>query len=185
MTRRLATLLAVAAAMAMITGCKSTPETPEEKQVLHDQAQAMLAEMKRKDPTLGPLLDSSYGYAIFPEVGEGAFILGGSYGHGEVYETGRFIGHADISGASVGLQAGGAQFAELLIFQNNQAMQQFKKGGFSFEAGASAVALKAGASAETNFRNGVAALTLPKGGLMASAAIGGQRFTFTPIGQEQ
>jgi hypothetical protein len=44
----------------------------------------------------------------------------------------------------------------------------------------SAVALKSGAAAAAKYTNGVAVFVYVKGGLMAEAALGGQRFTFSP-----
>lgn len=50
----------------------------------------------------------------------------------------------------------------------------------AWDANASAVALKKGASKNANFSKGVAVFTHPKGGLMFEAAVGGQKFSFTP-----
>ena len=44
-----------------------------------------------------------------------------------------------------------------------------------------AVALKSGASANARYQNGVAVFTATKGGLMAEAAVGGQKFSFEPF----
>ena len=44
----------------------------------------------------------------------------------------------------------------------------------------SAVAVKAGASADAKYQQGVAAFTMSKGGLMAEASIGGQKFSYEP-----
>ena len=48
-------------------------------------------------------------------------------------------------------------------------------------AQASAVALNKGAGAAAGYRNGVAIVTQVKGGLMAEAAVGGQKFSFQPF----
>jgi hypothetical protein len=45
----------------------------------------------------------------------------------------------------------------------------------------SAVAVKAGASKNAKYEQGVAVFTLSSGSLMAEASIGGQRFSFEPF----
>jgi hypothetical protein len=45
-------------------------------------------------------------------------------------------------------------------------------------AQASAVAITAGASADANYDGGVAVFTMPDGGLMFEASIGGQKFKY-------
>jgi hypothetical protein len=52
----------------------------------------------------------------------------------------------------------------------------------TFDASASAVAMKDGAAASTQYTNGVAVFVSPIGGLMVEAAIGGQTFSFQPSG---
>jgi len=58
--------------------------------------------------------------------------------------------------------------------------ESFKKSDFEFAAQASAVALKAGASADAAYEKGVAVYTMTKGGLMYEASIGGQKFKYFP-----
>jgi hypothetical protein len=45
----------------------------------------------------------------------------------------------------------------------------------------SAVALASGASANAKYKHGVAVFTLTKGGAMAEAAIGGQKFSYAAM----
>jgi hypothetical protein len=45
----------------------------------------------------------------------------------------------------------------------------------------SAVALKSGASADAKYTSGVAVFTLAKGGAMAEASVGGQKFSYEPL----
>lgn len=174
-------LAAVALAACTLTGCATEPpETQAEARALKSEAQAAMDKMYQRDPELRDLVDRSHGYAIFPSVGKGGLIAGAASGRGEVYEQGRFIGYATLNAASVGAQIGGQEFSELIVFQNEDALRRFRNNELSFEANASAVALKAGAAVATNFENGVAVFTLPQSGLMADASVGGQQFTFQP-----
>jgi lipid-binding SYLF domain-containing protein len=145
---------------------------------------------------------SSYAYAVFPNIGEGAFVVGGQIGKGRVYRQGHLLGYSTLGGVSVGFQAGGQVYSEIVFFKDEQALQEFESGNFEFAAGAHAVAATAaaGASAGTNgaeanasgtaqnattvgvYEHGMAVFTVAKGGLMYAAAIGGQHFSYRPRG---
>ena len=123
-------------------------------------------------------MDKAVGYAIFPDVGKAGFIAGGSYGKGEVYENGKNIGYADLTQATIGLQAGAQTFDELIIFMRQSELDNFKSKEFSFAGNVSAVAIQAGAAKTADTSKGVIVFTRTKGGLMAEASLGGQRFRF-------
>ncbi len=148
---------------------------------LETQAQQTIQTFKQKDPTLATFFRSSAGYAVFPTVGEGAFIVGGAHGQGIVYQHNQPIGETTLTKATVGAQVGGQSFSEVIFFQNQQSLQQFKQGNFEFSAGWNAVAANSGIGETTNYRNGVAVFTTSRSGLMAKAAIGGQKFTYQPL----
>ena len=59
-------------------------------------------------------------------------------------------------------------------------MEDFTDGNFEFNASASAVLINEGAATETEFSDGVAIMTISKGGLMYEASIGGQKFNYSP-----
>jgi len=177
--------LVLSTAGLLAGGCATAPPNATEQAALQARSNGSLEEMKARDAGLYQFLSTAYGYAIFPSVGKGAFIVGGGYGRGEVWEQGKFVGFADMTQATVGLQAGGQTFSELIVFQNKDSLDRFKYGKMKFNASASAVALKAGASAAANYSDGVAVFTLPEGGLMFEAAIGGQEFGFVPADSAQ
>ena len=178
---RLLIAMTVAFATLGFAGCGGTaPQSEEKKDALHAEADAALTSMKAADNSLEGFLDKSYGYAIFPNVGKGGFIAGGAFGRGEVYRRGQMVGFATMEQATIGLQAGGQNFAELIAFENEEAFNRFTSNRFEVTAQASAVAIKTGAAAAAKYTNGVAIFTYVKGGLMAEAAVGGQRFTFQP-----
>ena len=88
-----------------------------------------------------------YGYAVFPTIGAGGLIVGGARGQGQVYVHDRVVGDAVMTQLSIGFQAGGKAFSEIIFFQDKRALDEFESGKFEFAAGASAVAITAGASA--------------------------------------
>lgn len=173
--------LTLAMAILFTTGCDTTPKTEAKRDALGADVDATLATMKAQDSTLGGFLDRSYGYVVFPSVGKGGLIVGGAWGRGQVFEQGKLIGFSEISQATVGLQAGGQEFAEVIAFENKAALDRFINKSFELAAQASAVALKSGAAATAKYTDGIAVFTHVKGGLMAEAAIGGQKFSFAPL----
>jgi len=165
---------------AAMSGCQSAPTSSEEREALRQEVQAALRTMQAEDPGLERVIKNAWGYAIFPSVGKGGLIVGGAYGHGEVYEQGKLIGYSTVTKADIGLQAGGQTYIELIVFQNRQALDRFTARKYQLAANASAVALKAGASQAADFREGMMIFTMPRGGLMVEASVGGQEFSFTP-----
>jgi lipid-binding SYLF domain-containing protein len=161
-------------------GCSTEPDQQSDRAELNENTVQTLSRLNAEDPGLDAFLKNSYGYVVFPTVGKGGIIVAGSYGRGQVYEQGNFVGYADITQATIGAQIGGQSFTELLAFDGPGALRNFEAGKFAFDASASAVALKSGAAATAKYSNGVAAFIEPKAGLMLEAAIGGQSFQYQP-----
>jgi lipid-binding SYLF domain-containing protein len=161
-------------------GCSTAPTTVSDRNDLHNDVSETVQRLYTVDPGLKPFLHDARAYVVFPEVGKGGLIAGGAYGHGEVFEQGRFVGYADISQATLGAQVGGQAYSEVIAFESPWALQHFESGQFAFDASASAVAMKSGAAATARYTDGVAVFIAPIGGLMLEAAIGGQSFTFQP-----
>ncbi len=155
----------------------------------------------KKAPAVQPFFKSAYGYAVFPTIGKGGFVVGGSYGKGQVYQGGKVTGETSLIKVSIGFQAGGQAFSQMIFFEDKRAYDEFTSGEFEFDATASAVAITAGveakagtegatasatagpatgAQAKTNYHKGMVVFTHAKGGLMYEAAIGGQKFSFEP-----
>ena len=143
----------------------------------------VIAKFKEKDPGMEKIFSDAVGYAVFPTVGKGAIGIGGARGKGWVYQGGGVIGKSTLTQVSIGFQLGGQAYSEIVFFQTRQALDNFKLGHLKLDAQASAIALTARASADLAYRNGVAIVTMAKGGLMYEASVGGQKFSFTPVGK--
>jgi lipid-binding SYLF domain-containing protein len=148
----------------------------------------------------GRYFAGAYGYAVFPTIGKGGFIVGAAHGSGRVYRKGEYVGDVSMTQVTVGAQLGGEAYSQVIFFENRQAFDQFTSGNFEFGAEASAVAITAGASAEAGttgasagasvtqksattaarYHKGMAVFTVAKGGLMYEASIGGQKFSYKP-----
>jgi len=156
----------------------------------------------KQSPQVQPYFEKAYGYAVFPTVGKGGLGIGGAYGKGQVYRGGRVTGITKLIKVSIGFQAGGQAFSQIIFFQDKRAYNEFTSGEFAFDAQASAVAITAGvqaqagstgvtagasagpktaAHAETRYHKGMVIFIHVKGGLMYEAAIAGQKFSFEPL----
>jgi lipid-binding SYLF domain-containing protein len=150
----------------------------------------------------GAFFDKSYGYAVFPTIGKGGLGVGAAHGRGRVFKMGKHVGDTKMTQVSIGLQAGGKAFSEIIFFEDQRAFDEFTSGNFEFGATVQAIAITAGASASTGstgsrasasggkndaatagaFHKGLAVFTVAKGGLMYEASVSGQKFTYKAVG---
>lgn len=135
---------------------------------------------KEKDAKFHAYFNDSYGYAVFPTVGKGGFGIGGAHGAGTVYELGVDIGKANITQLTLGFQAGGQAYSQIIFFETEEDLKRFKDNKLEFAAQASAVAVTTGAGANLAYNDGVAIFTDSKAGLMYEASLGGQKMKFKP-----
>lgn len=157
-------------------------------------------ELFKKAGESASFFDNSYGYAVFPTIGKGGFIVGAAHGNGRVYEQGKYVGDSSMTQVSVGFQAGGQAYSQIIFFQDQRALVEFTRGNFEFSADASAVAITAAvsgtaattgtaagasggkkdASTAGTYYKGFAVFTIVKGGAMFQASLGGQKFSYRP-----
>lgn len=147
---------------------------------------------------LKPFFEDSYGFAIFPTIGKGGLGIGGAHGAGWVFRDRDLTGISKMTQVTIGFQAGGQAFKQIIFFENEAAYKNFTSGNFEFGAQATAVAITAGASAsadtaggssagagsaqtKSDYSNGMAIFTHATGGLMYEASIGGQKFSFEEL----
>jgi lipid-binding SYLF domain-containing protein len=145
------------------------------------EAESAVTAMKKADPGLEKFFDHATGYAVFPSVGKGGLVVGGAGGSGIVFEHGKAVGKTTLSQVTIGAQIGGQAYYEIIFFENAETLAAFKKGEWTMAAQVSAVALSSGASADAKYKEGVAVFTMSKGGAMAEASVGGQKFSFRPL----
>jgi len=145
-----------------------------------EDANATIKVFIEKDPGMADLFSSAAGYAVFPGIGKGGLGIGGAGGKGTVYKGGTPVADVKMSQVTIGFQAGGQKYAEVVLFENAETYDNFIAGDFEFAAQVSAVALTAGASADAPYENGMMVVTMAIGGLMYEASVGGQKFKVTP-----
>jgi lipid-binding SYLF domain-containing protein len=172
-------------ALALTLAASATAEAPSVIPTAKDDsdAAAVIAKFKEKDPGLAKVFAQSPGYVVFPTVAKGGLGIGGARGKGYVYQHGRVIGRSTLTQVTIGLQAGGQAYSEVVFFKDDAALENFKRGHLKLDAQASAIALTERVAADLAYRDGVAIVTMAEGGLMYEASVGGQKLSFHSIGK--
>jgi lipid-binding SYLF domain-containing protein len=151
---------------------------------------------------VAPFFDSAYGYAVFPSIGKGGLGIGAAHGSGQVYRGDEVTGSTTLTDVSIGLQAGGQAYRQVIFFQDQRAYDEFTSGSYEFDARAGAIAVTASADASAGtqgagagaspggasgsaagyeYHKGFLVFTIGTGGLMYEATIAGQKYKFKPV----
>jgi lipid-binding SYLF domain-containing protein len=145
-----------------------------------------------------------YAYAVFPTIGAGGLVVGGARGKGHVYVHDQLVGDTTMTQLSIGFQAGGKAYSQIIFFETKRDLDQFESGKFEFNAGASAIAITASASASVgtdrasseasraatdattngDYQTGMAVFTIGRGGLMFAANLAGEKFSYRALGAD-
>ncbi|WP_339870352.1 YSC84-related protein [uncultured Algoriphagus sp.] len=168
------TVTFIFALMAMVTFAQ---DAKKDQRIVEDAADAKAAFLE-DDPDMISFFNTSYGYIILPNVGKGGLGIGGAAGNGVAYQGGSKVGFAKMTQVTIGFQAGGQSYSEVVFFENQEAFDRFKNSKVEMSAQVSAVAAASGASLNAKYVDGVAVFTRTKGGLMYEASVGGQQFKF-------
>jgi lipid-binding SYLF domain-containing protein len=186
---------AFAAAVLAVLACTAIPAAPAQAAA---EDCAATVQLFRKAGQSAKFFGKSYGYAVFPTIGKAGLGVGGAYGKGCVYAGGRQTGEASMTQLSLGFQAGGQAYSQIVFFRDKRAYDEFTSGNFEFGAGVGAIAVTAAASAQVgtsgasagasvtekdavadgDWVKGMVVFTIAKGGLMYEASIAGQKFKF-------
>jgi lipid-binding SYLF domain-containing protein len=132
------------------------------------------------NPSLEKYFDKAYGFAVLPVITKGGLGIGGAAGKGLVFENKVVKGMTKMTQATIGAQAGGQKYMEVIYFENKASLDNFTGGKLKFSGQASAIALEKGTAVDMKYKEGVAIFTKGIGGLMAEASVGGQKFKYHP-----
>ena len=173
-----ARIVRLALILGLVVGCSTAPRTQEGKDALVRDAAAALSDWNRQVPGIEGFAWSGYGYVLFPGIGKGGVGIGAGYGRGVVYAQTRHIGFADVSQGSLGLLIGGQSYQQLIVFDDEAALERFKQGQLDLSADSTGVMITWGYTGRVRLIDGVTVFFRPVGGAMAEATVSGQRFTF-------
>jgi len=101
----------------LLVACASTPSNDN----LIRSSRVALDSFVERDPGLQRWVDHAHGYAVFPEIAKGGFLVGGGFGRGIVFEQGQPIGRTSVSQATVGPQIGAQSYSQVIFFEDRAA----------------------------------------------------------------
>jgi lipid-binding SYLF domain-containing protein len=179
-TRRSLLLGACAASLA---ACTTAPAGgPTRREAIDGRVDEAMNELFAAVPGAQELAGQSAGLLIIPGIQTAGFIVGGAYGEGALMvgpQRAR-VDYYSLSAASIGFQAGAAEFNQALFFTTAQALQDFRLAdGWQLGAGARVVFDRDGAAAgitTTRLNRPIVEVIYGQRGLLAGASLEGAKY---------
>jgi lipid-binding SYLF domain-containing protein len=171
--------LLIACMIAFAAPPNARADTASEINVGSDAA---LASFSKNVNGAKEFLQASKGVLVFPKVYKaGFFWLGGEYGEGALRIDGKTADYYNIAAGSLGPQLGAQVKTVILVFLQQEALEQFRKseGWKAGIDGSVAVAdVGVGQSIDsTTFKEPIIAFIIDQKGLMANLTLEGAKFT--------
>lgn len=142
---------------------------------------ATLAHMYENYPGTRDLADKASGILVMPVVTEGGFFVGGGYGRGALRIDNVTVDYYSATKGSVGLQFGAQQFAHVLFFMTQEALERFRRssgwaagGDIQYTFNDQGGNLRA---ETTTSSSPVVAVIFGQAGLMAGVSLEGMKYT--------
>lgn len=150
-------------------------------QKIDARVDATLAELYQLYPNTTELAEKSVGMLVMPLVTEASFWLGGGYGRGALRIQGVSVDYYSATKASAGVQFGAQQYAHVLFFMTEDALNGFRSSsGWTAGVDAEYVLIDKGdgLNADTNtLRAPVLAAIFGRAGLLVGASLEGAKYT--------
>ncbi|WP_163850583.1 YSC84-related protein [Pseudooceanicola aestuarii] len=125
LTRRSFTLAGLAALPALAACSRGVgSRAPSE---IDARVDATIAHMFEKYPQTRTLSARSSGMMVMPVITEAGLGVGGGYGRGALRVGGATVDYYSATRANVGLQFGAQQYAHVLFFMTEEALQNFRR----------------------------------------------------------
>ena len=127
------------------------------------------------------LLSKANGVLVFPSVVKAGFVVGGEYGEGSLQVDGKTVNYFSIASASIGLQLGAQERAEIILFMEKSALDKFvASDGWSAGVDGSIAVVDTGTgkglSTET-IKDPIIAIIIRNRGLMANISFEGAKIS--------
>ena len=179
LTRRGFTLCALAGASGL-AACGNGVGSPGGARI-DARVNATLDYMYSNYPGTRDLAGKASGILVMPVVTEGGIFVGGGYGRGALRIDNVTVDYYSATKGSVGLQFGAQQFAHVLFFMTDEALERFRRGsGWAAGGDIEYVFNDQGENlrAETTTSTSpVVAVIFGQAGLMAGVSLEGMKYT--------
>jgi len=181
MRRRSLLLVAGAGALAACSTPGKGPADPAARRREIDAAvDGALANLYANTKGARELAAKADGILVFPEIVSAGFVVGGSYGQGELRKAGVTVGYYSIGAGSVGLLAGAQTKSMILLFMTPESLRKFESSnGWTAGVDSSVVVFDTGAAASVSTetaRTPIIGFVRSTAGLMANLSLDGTKF---------
>ena len=126
-------------------------------------------------------LNNASAVLVFPQVLKAGFGIGGEYGEGVLRQGGQNLAYYSTAAASIGFQAGAQSKAVVVVFMNQQALDDFRrKKGWKAGVDGSVAVIKWGVGEDINtldIKDPVVGFVFSNKGLMFNLTLEGSKFT--------
>jgi hypothetical protein len=180
MTRSLSNFAAANTVLLTMTACATAPRSDAGKLQLRISADKALAKAQHNDPSFAKTILDSAGYVVFPAASKDGSSAGASSARGALYEYGTFVGFCDLTQSPTDLQVGAPAVTEIIVFQTEEAVRDFKSGKLGVDGALAAQSPKSTSGTKVKYTNCVAAFVIDGAGQMYEASVGGQTFSYQP-----
>ncbi|MBO9444901.1 YSC84-related protein [Ruegeria sp. R14_0] len=140
-----------------------------------------LNEMFTKFPNTVEIANKSTGMLVMPLITEAGFIFGGGFGQGALRINGATVDYYSAVKGSAGLQIGAQQYAHVLFFMTEDALNDFRRSsGWTAGADIGYVVDATGSTLSTTtttLRTPVIAAIFGQAGLLFGATLEGTKYT--------
>jgi len=149
-------------------------------QEINKEVDIAIEKFKQQVPGGTNFLPKVKGYLVFPSVIKAGLIVGGKYGEGALRVNGQTKHYYDMTAASIGFQAGAQEYAMLIAFLSDTALNNFvRSNGWEAGVDGSITVSDWGKSKDISsisFEKPIIAFIFAEKGLMASVSIAGTKF---------
>jgi lipid-binding SYLF domain-containing protein len=153
----------------------------ESRAELDRSARTVLNQLIASNANAKKLSEKAIATLVFPVVTKAGLIVGGQYGDGVLLRGGRPAAYYNTAGGSYGLQAGAQQFAYVLFFMKESALNALDSTqGFEIGVGPSVVLVDQGVASSTTSitaQDDIYAFITAQKGAMAGIGIQGNKIT--------
>jgi lipid-binding SYLF domain-containing protein len=165
--------------MALTVGLK--PAQAATAQEIDTSTTVTLSQFKNEVRGADDLLRRAKGVLVFPVVIKAGIGLGGEYGEGALRIKGKTVDYYSIGAASIGFQLGVQKKSVILVFLEENALQQFRHSS-GWKAGVdgsvAVVKLGAGGAIDTSTMNEpIVSFIIGQKGLMYNLTLEGAKFS--------
>jgi lipid-binding SYLF domain-containing protein len=131
------------------------------------------------NPNNRALRHSAAGFLVFPRVTKGGAGIAGEYGEGALRVNGKTVGYYSVSSASIGLTLGAAKRSEVIVFTNQESLNQFTtSNGWSVGAdtGVALISKGGGANYDTDtLKKPIIGFVFAEKGLLGDLSLDGSK----------